>query len=397
MITVRRILSIVLVLLFIWISFKSYNYFFDRSLPELSINGLEPGACYSGDINCLVRVSKPSEVSVWLDKKPVISRFKLNRANLENSLPIPTKAISNGSHALRLEACDGSYNKNKAVYECEFNIDNTPLQAAIIKSGTDNKVFQGRTLHLQFQANKELDNAHVKALSGTYPCIPEGKNSTIYEAFIPVPCEEGPNEYPIRIEVKDRVGNNVVLDDKFQVMAYPFKKAVVHVSSEKMRGEHEAGIQTQQLEGALEECTRNSPPHKMWRGNFFIPLEMTRITGDYGTVRTTQEKGRYAHKALDLIGPVKCVVWAPHDGVVVIKERYVHTGNTVVLDHGLGVLSLLCHLDSFADISVGDKVRRGNPIGIMGSTGFAGGAHLHWEHRVNNIPVDPMQWTKTDF
>ena len=69
----------------------------------------------------------------------------------------------------------------------------------------------------------------------------------------------------------------------------------------------------------------------------------------------------------------------------------------MVLDHGYGVLSMFFHLEDFADIQVGQKVRKGNPIGTLGKTGYATGYHLHWEMRVNNIAIDPMQWTKANF
>jgi murein DD-endopeptidase MepM/ murein hydrolase activator NlpD len=55
------------------------------------------------------------------------------------------------------------------------------------------------------------------------------------------------------------------------------------------------------------------------------------------------------------------------------------------------------HLDDFAPINVGDKVAKGRPLGYLGKTGYASGYHLHWEMRINNIPVDPMQWTNSTF
>ena len=53
--------------------------------------------------------------------------------------------------------------------------------------------------------------------------------------------------------------------------------------------------------------------------------------------------------------------------------------------------------EDFADIEVGQKVAKGNPVGTMGKTGYAQGYHLHWEMRLNNIAIDPMQWTKANF
>lgn len=103
------------------------------------------------------------------------------------------------------------------------------------------------------------------------------------------------------------------------------------------------------------------------------------------------------HKALDVINLPKSVVWATQDGVVALKERYDVSGNTVVIDHGHGILSLFYHLDDFADLEVGQKIAQGKPVGTLGKTGYATGYHLHWEMRVRNNPVDPMQWTQETF
>ena len=93
----------------------------------------------------------------------------------------------------------------------------------------------------------------------------------------------------------------------------------------------------------------------------------------------------------------RSVVWAPQDGIVVMKDRFAPSGNTVIVDHGLGILSLFYHLEDFADIEVGQKVAQGNPLGTIGKTGFATGYHLHWEMRINNTPVDPLQWVKASL
>lgn len=61
------------------------------------------------------------------------------------------------------------------------------------------------------------------------------------------------------------------------------------------------------------------------------------------------------------------------------------------------VFSLFYHLEDFSKVEVGQKVAKGNPIGTIGKTGYATGYHLHWEMRINNIAVDPMQWTKQIF
>jgi len=151
------------------------------------------------------------------------------------------------------------------------------------------------------------------------------------------------------------------------------------------------------LEDAIEKWVADSPKKKLWNGRFDIPVEVKKITTPFGEIRTTSEKGHYMHKAVDILNNPRSVIWASQDGKVVIKDRFLLTGNTVVLDHGIGVFTIYCHLEDFADIEVGDLVKKGNKVGRMGMTGYANGYHLHWELRVNNVAVDPFQWTQKNF
>jgi len=395
------LITLFFLLFFIWIGARLYSYFLDASYPQITVSGLSDNGFYSGDLQFLVKGKddyKVADISIWLDDNSIVNKFKINKKEFEYQLPVPGKSLPNGRHKLKIQITDGSYKKNTTVQEYTFVIDNTPLQAAFVRPATEFKVFQGATLHIQFQSNKEIKEAKINIFAKTYECTPESQSSLIYECFIPVPCEEIPNEYPLTIEVLDKTGNYITLNSKLQVMPYPFKKQILSVSREQIKMEEEVSNKQQLLETELDDLYKKSPKQKLWQGGeFYIPIDMSRISCGFGTKRITQEKGCYMHKAIDLAGVPKTVVWAPQDGIVVVKNRYASSGNTIVIDHGLGIFTLLFHLDNFANINVGDKVKRGNPIGTMGKTGYATGYHLHWEMRINNIPVDPMQWTKYDF
>lgn len=380
------------------IGWWGYSYFFDTSLPALSIYGIETENSYAGDVPCVIKSTKSGEISLSLDGQPLVSHFKMSSSSQGQSFTIPTKTIANGKHDLKVVFVDSTFHKNNGILECAFNVDNLPLQAALVKAEAEYKVLQGRTLHVQLQVNKKIANAKLHALSQEFDCFPESPNSLIYECFVPISCEEQPNEYLFSIDLADGVGNALHLDNKFQVVMYPFKKQTLTVSEEKIKEEREQGYNIKKFEEEVEKLAQNSPKEKLWKGNFCAPIDPMRVTGDFGTIRTTQHKGRYAHKALDVANQPKSVIWASQDGIVVMKERFAHSGNTIVIDHGYGLLSLFFHLDSFVNnINVGDKVAKGNPIGTIGKTGFANGYHLHWEMRINNIAVDPMQWIKPIF
>jgi len=74
--------------------------------------------------------------------------------------------------------------------------------------------------------------------------------------------------------------------------------------------------------------------------------------------------------------------------VVAARELF-FTGNTIVIDHGLGVFSMLAHL-SRIDVREGDAVKAGDIVGLVGATGRVTGPHLHWAMRVGTARVDPL-------
>ena len=398
---IKYVIVTVILVLTIALGWGWYGYFFDKTLPEFNLTNMTEGMPYAGDVPLTITGKdgyKVADISIFIDGKPLVTKFKIGKREFEHSFSLPTKSMPNGSHTLKIELTDGSYNKNKSTREITFVVDNQPLQAAFVKSEHDNKVFQGRTLHVQFQANKHLASVKAHALSETYDCMPESKESLIYECFIPVRCEEVPNEYLLSIELTDKVGNMMTLESKFQVVAYPFKKQTVTINPDKVKQEAELGKPKAQFVEAMKTISQQSLRQKLWHGPFYAPIEIKGVSTEFGVQRTTQEKGRYIHQGLDVTNAPRSVVWAPQDGIVVLKDRFEDSGNTVVIDHGWRILSLFFHLDSFADgIEVGQPIKRGNPLGKIGMTGYANGFHLHWEMQINGIPVDPLEWTKASF
>lgn len=396
-------------LAFIFVGFFSwyvgsnlYLYYYNHQDPIVTLEDFTDGRYCAGHVTGKIIGTHPYSVgnySIYIDGKPYKINIPVSRSSFEHALSIPVDALDNGKHTIKFIVVSGARSHHVVEIVRTFFVDNADLQAAFIKPMSENKVLQGRCLHLQFQVNKPIKQALVTALSREYIAYPESQGSLLYETFIPIDCDQHPSEYAVSIVIFDHVGNAFDLQGTFQVTPFAFKKKTLHVPSGALDRESEFTQLTEKdFELVMEELSKNSIQEKLWQGVFEVPLAMTSITTEFGVQRIAQERGCYVHKALDMVAAApRSVVWASQSGIVVLKERYTHSGNTIVIDHGWGILSMYFHLENYAQIQVGQKIKKGNPIGTMGKTGYANGYHLHWEIRVGNVAIDPMQWTKREF
>jgi len=122
--------------------------------------------------------------------------------------------------------------------------------------------------------------------------------------------------------------------------------------------------------------------------DFVIPTPGA-YSSPFGLKRFFNEEARAPHAGLDIAAPEGQEVMAPAAGVVAQTGDYFFNGRTVMIDHGNGLVSMLCHLSQI-DVQQGQAVKQGTVIGRVGKTGRATGPHLHWTVSLNDARIDPQ-------
>jgi murein DD-endopeptidase MepM/ murein hydrolase activator NlpD len=138
----------------------------------------------------------------------------------------------------------------------------------------------------------------------------------------------------------------------------------------------------------LADVMMQSESTRFWRGAFAAPVPGP-ATSSFGRLTVMNDAPRGRHRGVDFRAAEGTPVRAPNAGLVVLAEDLYFTGNTVVVDHGAGMVSLFAHFSEIA-VTDGMRVSAGDLLGQSGSTGRVTGPHLHWAMRLSGANIDPM-------
>ena len=139
----------------------------------------------------------------------------------------------------------------------------------------------------------------------------------------------------------------------------------------------------------LNALFRTSSPDRFWAPGAVRPVEGVAVSG-FGVRSILNGLPRGPHNGLDLAAVTGTPVHAPTAGVVAFAREFYYSGNTVIVDHGQGLLSTMAHL-SVIDVTEGQRVTKGALLGKVGATGRVTGPHLHWAVRLHGDRVDPLK------
>lgn len=139
----------------------------------------------------------------------------------------------------------------------------------------------------------------------------------------------------------------------------------------------------------LREIFDRVTPERLWEGPFRVPLDGEFKGTNFGRRRVLNGQPGSPHTGVDFPAPTGTPVHAAQSGRVVLAEPLYFSGNTVIVDHGLGIYTFYCHFSEI-DAKVGDTVKAGTILGKVGATGRVTGPHLHWGLTVERARVNAL-------
>jgi murein DD-endopeptidase MepM/ murein hydrolase activator NlpD len=301
-----------------------------------------------------------------------------------------------------------------AVKEIRLPVRLTPPSLALLSS--QHYVAQGGSGVVVYRAGATAVRHGVRAGSSFFPGAPlpgGGKEDRL--ALFGVPWDLS-DEAQVRLVAEDDAGNasgiafvdrffpkppardKIALDDDF------LAKVVTEIRQQTPGLEDRGTLLENYLEINRNLRKRNAEellalgPRSagafLWTEPF-LPLRNAKVMSAFADRRTYSYRGRevdaQTHLGFDLAVVARTPVPAANRGVVLLARYFGIYGNTVVLDHGLGLATLYAHLSS-VETKEGQAVERGAVLGYTGSTGLAGGDHLHFTTLVRGVPVNPIEW-----
>ena len=250
----------------------------------------------------------------------------------------------------------------------------------------------GNTLVVSASASGSV-SARVQFRGASYPLVPRG--DSFWGVFaIPVDAEPGPE--PLRAtfhnadgtEIGDAAGAYVVVAVERPVEQITLTPEVAETLTAEA-SQREAELRAEQF--------ARSDPEPAWSEPFLSPLTRAPITAPFGSGRSYNGRPVSSfHLGVDYGGPEGEPVLAVAPGRVSWVGEMPIRGNSVIVDHGAGVMTGYHHLSSI-DVAVDDVVEAGSQLGGLGATGLTTGPHVHWEVIVHGVNVNPLLWLFNSF
>jgi murein DD-endopeptidase MepM/ murein hydrolase activator NlpD len=255
---------------------------------------------------------------------------------------------------------------------------------------------QGGLLLAGLSTKSSLTSVHAKWDSQEISFWQSGPSSAspakpqIWRALVPVDLEKAAGDYDLSVDVQPEQGQPAACQLTIRVTPGKFATESLKVAPQFVEPNPEQLQRAKTEQQRLREIYATVTPDKLWQGPFRVPLAGVTSGANFGRRRVLNGQPSSPHTGVDFPAPTGTPVRAAQAGRVVLAEPLYFAGNTVLIDHGLGIYTLYGHL-SVISVKAGDKLRAGALLGKVGATGRVTGPHLHWGLIVTGARVNALQ------
>lgn len=336
-------------------------------------------------------------------------------ATLEVTVDPKGLGLREGQAFLVLEAADWSWRRllqgNLAVREVPLAVDLSPPRISV-RSGLT-YVHRGGAGAVVYSVDEGAARDGVAVADAFFPGHSHPNDPSLRVALFAVP-RDAPESPRVRVVAEDAAGNTASAGWPVHVKERRFDDVPIRLSQRFMEGKVRELAEILDVdasepvpafqhinrevraanEARIREIVQDVESERLFEGPF-VQLENSAVTSRFAEHRTYFLEGEKISEAIhygyDLASLAGAPIHASNTGRVIHAEPLGIYGNTVILDHGLGLASLYAHL-SRVDVAPGDRVEKGQVLGLSGETGLAGGDHLHFAVLVGGVYVDPKEW-----
>jgi murein DD-endopeptidase MepM/ murein hydrolase activator NlpD len=318
---------------------------------------------------------------------------------------------------LRIAVWDYSWRNwgkgNKAYLEQEMTIDLEPPVIEILSKA--HNINQGGAGLVIYRVPEKDVTTRVSVGNNFFPGYSGYfRDNRVFLSFIALDHLQG-TDTDIHVLATDQAGNTARAGLAYHLRKKTFKKDTVLISDEFLNGKmlefnipdskggQLAGIEKflavnngmrKKNEAVFASLAGKTENKIYWKG-IFLRLPNSATRANFAERRTYQYNGKIVdnlyHMGIDLASTEHASIPAANGGRVIFTEDNGIYGKTVVLDHGLGLFSVYSHLSRIM-VQPGDMLAKGAILGLTGTTGLAGGDHLHYGMMVQHVWVNPIEW-----
>lgn len=245
----------------------------------------------------------------------------------------------------------------------------------------------GEVVLLKVTSLRSLSRLQAAAFGREFPAFSAGDDRD-WIGLVGIDLDTKPGRYTVKLHGTDTSGEPVAADDTLAVISKKFPTRELTVDEKFVSPPEEALARIKKESEKVQAIFGTTTAQHYWDGPFRVPVPGPAIS-EFGKRSIYNGQSRSPHTGTDFRGATGTPIRAPNAGRVVLAAALYYSGNTIIIDHGLGLYSYFGHMSAF-EVPEGAMVKTGDIVGKVGATGLVTGPHLHWSVRLVGTRVDPM-------